>query len=131
MSAGLKSLKVGESIYKVEPFAPREAISFGLKVAKILGPLIAGAVAGENAENIKELRIGKLLEAFQNLDEARTEDLIMQAFTRVFTPANECLENLASFNSWFKERKGELFETGFRSIMLLAEDFLPAGLKLQ
>ena len=128
MSA-LKSVKIGENIYKVEPFAPREAISFGLKTAKVIGPLFAGVIGGEEESN-EQQRMDKIFAALKSIEEAQVEEIMMQAFARAFSPKGEPFDNEANFNAWFKDHKGEMFEAGLRSIIALAEDFLPVGLKL-
>jgi len=121
----MKTITVGKTSYKVEPFTPKEAIPFGLKVAKILGPTLAGVVDKGTLEE----RLTNVINRVGNIDESAVESLMNMAYSRVYTPENECLDNEASFNAWFKDHRDELFECGFKAIMALATDFLPAGLK--
>ena len=122
----LKSFTIGKNIYKVEPYSPKEAIPFGLKVIKTLGPLLGKLTAKGTAEE----RISRVIGEAGNLNEEMVDNLLTAAYKRVYTPNNEPMDNEANFNAWFKDHKSELFECGFRAILLLAEDFLPDGLRL-
>lgn len=128
---GIGTFTVGSHAYKFEELAPTDALRFGVKVTKSLGPALAKL--GEAATNAagktdpKEL-VAAFGPALGMVDDAVLEELLRTAMQRVYTPQNESLSNEAVFNAWFREHKEDLFPVGLYALYHLTKDFFPKAL---
>ena len=142
MNNGIGQFIVNDTVYKYTELAPVEALAFGAKCVKTLGPLMSGlggalsavskasrASEGEAASSgpidATEAVLSALAPMMGNVDEARLMELFKECFGHVYTPQNECLGDEAAFNSWFMERKADLFPVGIVALIHLGRDFFP------
>lgn len=129
MNTGIKEFIVGDTAYKFTELAPVEALSFGTKVAKTIGPILGsvfavlGNVSGGGDKTAEFLEA--VVPALDKIDEAKLEALLKECFGHVYTPANENLGDEAAFNSWFQDHKADLFPVGLTALFNLSKDFFP------
>lgn len=121
--SNIKTFTYKNNVYKYEDYAPLEAVSFGVKCAKTLGP-IASCVAGIQSSSTEDF-LTNATKALSECDEKALEQLLNLAFSRVYTPENECLGDPAVFNTWFTNRKDEIFAVGVIALVNLCKDFFP------
>ena len=127
MSDGISSFTVGADTYKYVELAPLEAMRFGIKVAKALGPAVAKIGEAASGKDVASVT-ASIGPALATVDEETLDELLKTAISRVYTPVNECLGNQAVFNSWFKDRKDSLFTVSFMALFHLSKDFFPKAL---
>lgn len=143
MNNGIGQFIVNDTVYKYTELAPVEALAFGAKCVKTLGPLMSGlggalsaiskasakAAEGEAAPSgpidATEAVLSAIAPMLGNVDEARLMELLKECFGHVFTPQNECLGDEAAFNTWFMERKADIFPVGVAALIHLGRDFFP------
>lgn len=128
-NTGIKEFIVGDNVYKFTELAPVEALSFGTKVAKTIGPILGsvfsvlGNVQGGGDKTAEFLEA--IVPALDKIDEAKLEALLKECFSHVYTAGNECLGDEAVFNSWFRDNKADLFPVGLTALFNLSKDFFP------
>lgn len=143
MNNGIGQFIVNDTVYKYTELAPIEALAFGAKCIKTLGPLMSGlggalsavskasqekaseGAAPSGAIDATEAVLSALAPMLVNVDESRLMELFKECFGHVFTPQNECLGDEAAFNAWFMERKADLFPVGIVALIYLGRDFFP------
>lgn len=127
MSSGIREFVVGEDTYKYVELTPIEALRFGPRVAKVLGPILHPLISSLDKEGNVQVKhiMASIGSELEKIDEEEMLKLIMGALTHVFTPQNESLGNEAVFNSWFSVKKSDLFIVGFMAVFKLAQDFFP------
>lgn len=132
VNSGIKTFKVGKSVYSVEVLSPMEAIDFGFRVAAIAAPLMTFGATTEalhvkNGEGTVALT-QELVKALGAMNPKDVAELAREGLSHCFTPNNEPLSNPATFNSWFQEHPDELYVAGIQAVVSLVKDFFPQGL---
>lgn len=125
---GIREFIVGNTAYKYTELTPIDALSFGTRCAKTIGPILSAlfnalgnTTSGERTTELMDA----LAPALDKVDDKKLEALLKECYSHVYTPGNECLGDEASFNSWFSERKHELFPVGITALIHLVKDFFP------
>lgn len=118
-------IQVGDNRYSIEALAPMDALTFGIKVSKLLGSTAEGVIAitqnkGSLGEAIKNMVAG--------LDAKQAEELIKTALGQCWTHKNQPLRDEAVFNIWFMEHPHDLFELAGRAVYMLAKPYFPKAL---
>lgn len=128
-TTGIREFIVGDNAYKYTELAPVEALSFGTKVAKTIGPILGSVLAVLGNASGGGDKTAEFLEAvvpaLDKIDEAKLEALLKECFGHVYTAGNECLGDEAAFNAWFRENKADLFPVGLTALFNLSKDFFP------
>lgn len=125
---GIGEFTVGTEKFKYEELAPADALAFGLRVARVIGPVVAEiAAAVEAASNAATgLQVAEALgKALVHVNPDDLESIIQQAYKRIYTSSNTCLGDAASMNAYFKDHKDIMFQVGIVGLYNLCKDFFP------
>lgn len=130
--SGLKTFCVNDNQYSVEDLPPAQALSFGLKAATVLGPILGKlcAIADSKDVSTNQQVLEVLGESIGKLDDAKLKELCDTALSHCFTPENKSLADTGEYDRWFSTHKSDLLVVAIRAVFLLSKDFFPKGLHI-
>lgn len=129
---GIKTFCVNDHTYSVEDLPPAQALSFGLKAATVLGPILGKlcAIADSKDVSTNQQILEVLGESLGKLDDAKLKELCDTALSHCFTPENKPLSDTGEYDRWFSLNKGDLLVVAIRAVFMLSKDFFPKGLHI-
>ena len=129
---GIKTFCVNDNTYSVEDLPPAQALSFGLKAATVLGPILGKlcVIADSKDVSTNQQVLEVLGESLGQLDDVKLKELCDTALSHCFTPENKPLADTGEYDRWFSMHKGDLLIVAIRAVFMLSKDFFPKGLHI-
>lgn len=122
---GLIRIKIEDRVYAVHRFNPMDGMEFGTKLLAIISPSFGGIIE-ITKEGGDPAKVGvELAKAMKDPD---LTPMLKQALGQCFTPENESLADEATFNAYFSQHPGDMFQLGVQAAYALVKDFFPSQL---
>ena len=124
---GMGTFTVDEVVYRFNYMNPADALDFGPRVLKVVGPTLFALILTEKdaSKNGEAAILDVMIPAISGMDSKIISGLIKEAISFCYTPRNEALGDEKNFNDWFIAHPDHLFTAGALAIYHLAKPFFP------